>query len=264
MKDFYYILGTERNCTPGELNSAYRKLAEKFSNSDSDHFLQSHFNEITEAYQVLSDPLRRRKYDVAFKKHYQRRLYYFKIRHLNVAVTLTLILITGLFGWYVANLLKGKPQQAPPPVQTIAANAAPGPVVKHHKKKHNLFAQSVRERFTPKTKSAPIIPSKQVDTTKYTQRTTVKSTPAVPEIKPVINQSTNSVGQTEDVTSAFLQANTTGVVALYQTAGYTSAIIANIPNQAKIKVLDHGSAFCKIAYNGQIGYVPKRTVVEPF
>jgi len=70
MKDLYYILGTDRNCTPRELNAAYQKLARKLQPDEREHdyFLEDHFKEITEAYQILSDPDQRRKYDAAFKK----------------------------------------------------------------------------------------------------------------------------------------------------------------------------------------------------
>ncbi|HTD40339.1 MAG TPA: DnaJ domain-containing protein, partial [Mucilaginibacter sp.] len=109
MKDLYYILGTDRDCTTGELNAAYQKLARKLQPGEQEHdyFLEDHLREITEAYQTLSDPDKRRKYDAAFKKNYQRRLYYFKIKHLNIAATLALLLFTGLFGWYVMRMING-------------------------------------------------------------------------------------------------------------------------------------------------------------
>jgi len=270
MKDFYYILGTERNCTPGELNSAYRKLAEKFSNQESDDFLQHHFSEISEAYEVLSDPSRRRKYDVAFRKHYQRRLYYFKIRHLNVAVTLTLIFITGLFGWYVMDVLKGRPKKALPQAQAVVVPDQP--IVKHHKRKHfGSVQQPARDLSVSNGYHPPVVSTSnnKTDTPVQAAHPMVRrstsareSTPAA-SVKPEVND--DSTTPTNDgAPSAFLQANMTGVVALHQSANYGSTVIINIPNQAKITVLEHGPIFCKINYRGQIGYVPKRAVVEPF
>lgn len=270
MKDFYYILGTERNCTPGELNSAYRKLAEKFSNQESDHFLQHHFYEITEAYEVLSDPLRRRNYDVAFRKHYQRRLYYFKIRHLNVAVTLMLIFITGLFGWYVMDVLEGRPKKILPQTQAVITQEKP--VAKHHKRKRDSLARQLLKNGTAATAYHSTAVSEQTnkaDTSAQAAPPVKKEeiplqqvTPITPARSEVVANKT--IQPNNDASSAFLQANMTGVVALHETAGYGSPVITNIPNQAKIRVLDHGPVFCKIAYQGQIGYVPKRTVVEPF
>jgi DnaJ-class molecular chaperone len=64
-RDYYKTLGVERNATEAQIKSAYRKLARKYhpdvnpNNKDS----EKHFKEINEAYQVLSSPEKRKKYD---------------------------------------------------------------------------------------------------------------------------------------------------------------------------------------------------------
>jgi DnaJ-class molecular chaperone len=64
-RDYYKTLGVERNATEAQIKSAYRKLARKVhpdvnpNNKDAER----QFKEINEAYQVLSDPEKRRKYD---------------------------------------------------------------------------------------------------------------------------------------------------------------------------------------------------------
>ncbi len=63
-RDFYVILGVERTATDAELKRAFRKLAQQWHpdvNTDTD--AQERFKEINEAYQVLSDPARRSRYD---------------------------------------------------------------------------------------------------------------------------------------------------------------------------------------------------------
>ncbi len=63
-RDYYEVLGVSRNATQEEIKKAYRRLARKYHpdfNKDPD--AQERFKEINEAYQVLSDPEKRKLYD---------------------------------------------------------------------------------------------------------------------------------------------------------------------------------------------------------
>src|SRR4026209_501440 len=63
-RDFYVVLGVERTATDAEIKPAYRKLAQKWHpDVNTDPAAQEQFKEINEAYQVLSDPDRRSRYD---------------------------------------------------------------------------------------------------------------------------------------------------------------------------------------------------------
>ncbi len=64
-KDYYKILGVERNASVDDIRSAYRKLAMKYhpDKNPGDKKAEEKFKEINEAYQVLSDAEKRARYD---------------------------------------------------------------------------------------------------------------------------------------------------------------------------------------------------------
>jgi molecular chaperone DnaJ len=64
-RDFYVILGVERTASDAEIKRAFRKLAQQWHpDVNTDPAAQERFKEVNEAYQVLSDPERRSRYDM--------------------------------------------------------------------------------------------------------------------------------------------------------------------------------------------------------
>lgn len=64
-KDYYKILGVDRNADEDEIKRTYRKLALKYhpDKNPGDKQAEERFKEINEAYEVLGDPTKRQKYD---------------------------------------------------------------------------------------------------------------------------------------------------------------------------------------------------------
>jgi curved DNA-binding protein len=64
-RDYYETLGVSKNATPEEIKSAFRKLARKYhpDTAKDKKSAEEKFKEINEAYEVLSDSEKRKRYD---------------------------------------------------------------------------------------------------------------------------------------------------------------------------------------------------------
>lgn len=75
-KDYYKIMGVDKKATAKEIKQAYRRLARKYHPdvNPGNKEAEEKFKEINEAYEVLGDPEKRKKYDElgANWKHYEQ------------------------------------------------------------------------------------------------------------------------------------------------------------------------------------------------
>src|SRR5213596_1426974 len=64
-EDFYKILGIKRDAKPEEIKKAYRRLARKYHPdvNPGDKTAEERFKQMSEAFDVLSDPKKRKVYD---------------------------------------------------------------------------------------------------------------------------------------------------------------------------------------------------------
>lgn len=73
-KSHYEVLGVSRNFTEKQLKSAYRKLVKKFhpdKNKDRPEWAKKNFIEVQNAYDILSDPKKRKLYDIGGDENVQ-------------------------------------------------------------------------------------------------------------------------------------------------------------------------------------------------
>jgi DnaJ-class molecular chaperone len=69
MKKYYDVLGLPKHSTIMEVKRAYRKLSKKLHpDMNPDPEAHEQFIKIQEAYEYLSDPVRKHKYDIKIEK----------------------------------------------------------------------------------------------------------------------------------------------------------------------------------------------------
>ena len=72
-RDYYEVLGLKKSASRDDIKKAYRKLARKYHPdvNPGDKKAEERFKEISEAYEVLSDPEKRKKYDLYGQQPFQ-------------------------------------------------------------------------------------------------------------------------------------------------------------------------------------------------
>ena len=74
-KDYYKILGVSKSASPEEIKKSYRKMAMKYhpDRNKGDKEAEEKFKDVSEAYAVLSDPEKKKQYDMFGSEGFQNR-----------------------------------------------------------------------------------------------------------------------------------------------------------------------------------------------
>lgn len=273
MKDFYYILGTDVNCTSYEIREAYRKLSKKFHPdlNQNDSYFESQFREIREAYETLIDPDKRNQYDAALKRfrsmppvEENKKQHYFISRSVDIAFTTILVLVTLMFGDYV---IKSISSSKAAKVSSSDAGRLVFSTTTHHRKKQNLKLKSASKSnefvkavpkpdatVIPLNKPAKVVTDTNVRPIKIVKinADSVKSNNKAPVVTAAYHP--------DYLYEAYINSNITGLVYMHKLDDYNSAVVKVIPTNSKVFVLEKGDPFYKIKFNNIAGYVPKWTV----
>jgi curved DNA-binding protein len=73
--DYYEVLQISPNAEPDTVHRVYRLLAQRFHPDNKQTGSESKFRQVSEAYNVLSDPAKRAKYDVTYNARRKDRMH---------------------------------------------------------------------------------------------------------------------------------------------------------------------------------------------
>jgi DnaJ domain len=261
MKDFYYILGVEADCSLSDIKEAYRKLSKKFHPdlNQGDAYFENRFKEIQEAYDTLSNADKRALYNVKLKQNasgfaqesfsestyhapYSHfRSYKQKRRGISYGMLITLVSIAVVFGVYLIKWLGSSKASG------ITRIAVVRSATHLHHKKH-------KKKSPVKINTADSLSKKDV----------FKSIVVAPKAilpKPVVSKPDSNLPKKGFLYAAYVHPNATGVVNMRATGDYSSSVVATIPGNSKVLVLEKGDTYYKVSFNDRMGYVPKWAVV---
>ncbi|HZY38844.1 MAG TPA: J domain-containing protein [Mucilaginibacter sp.] len=297
MKDFYYILGLYPNCSLDEIKAAYRKLSKKLHPdlNQGDEYFERRFRDIKEAFETLRDPQKRRIYDEQLAKFKSAkpaeefrqqgtsaRSYNnttdrprsqpssaksgkVRRRGPGVGLSLTLIALAIIIGIYLFRSFTG-PERKKLPVYTGTA-AAPQPVHKKHRHKHqakNLIAAKTEVKSFDTAKIAVVKPDIMKPMTIKPEPLSPPHTVKPEPLRPMMAKTRPDSNQAHSdyLYTTYVHPNVTGIVPLRQHDRFNSSVIADIPANSRVFVLERGSTYYRVFYDNSIGFVPKWALLQ--
>ncbi|MBS7564879.1 DnaJ domain-containing protein [Mucilaginibacter sp. Bleaf8] len=265
MKDFYYILGVDADCSAFQLKEAYDKLSQKFHpdhNPDDPYFI-NRFQDVREAYDVLSDPAKRSHYDKKLRaaglyrtsKGQRKRRSVSGTTIVNILFTIMLIAITAIFGSYVFKAIGGSKKEAVVVKQSANQQVATLPA-KHIKKKrrykvkHNQVVNTAnfhKPANTVARQAVKVLPAN------VTEPVSIKPQPVVPATRSEV---------ADYLYTTYLKGNETGVINMRDDRYFNAQIVKVIPTRSKVWVIEDDGNYYKVRFDNTVGYVPAWTVVK--
>lgn len=288
MKDWYAILGLEAGCTLADIEDAYSKLQARYQPGldARDPYFEGRFNEIRQAYEVLSNPAARSRYDKqlnpalpnAADEKRRVKKYYSNTKGLNIGLTLVLGALLLVFGYHVIKQLSGAKAAKMNPAP-VAVNTGMVHKSKRHKHRHwSLWAKTKPAapvarlvKDTIKHAAAPALPVKtalsyNTPATYAPAPQTVEAEVHPPKITPAPPVPAPAESHAEPkpayLYTTTIRANETGVVHMRRYDSFNADLIKTIPADAKVYVLERGNSYYKVMFENTVGYVPKWTVLS--
>lgn len=268
MKDFYYILGVSPKSSLLEIIEAYEKLSPKFDPvlNGHDSFYTRQFNEIREAFHVLTDPAKRKQYDeqlkalnvsptaAAPKKSSINSI----TPKIDITFSLVLILLTGVFGTYVYRSVYQNGKKASVVSQPVIDPTPTAPLITHHKRKRHIKHNALLVAKTSYAdKPVAALPIKTVLPVAYAVAKPIP-TVAYAASKPILVSKPSITTQDEEPENEVeVRANETGVVYLREYAQFGAPVIKTLQDRTKVIVLEKGSKYYKIQADDVTGYIPR-------
>ena len=280
MKDLYAILGTDVNCTAPEIREAYRKLSKKFHPdlNPGDAYFEGRHREVCEAYETLGNPQLRKQYDLKLQKAKPQALIGAPVKrfrattYINIVFTITLMGLTGIFANYVMRVVGEHKKVAVKGVAVAGAVAGKRVAVAVVKRKRNnkvAVAGTSEKVAAVEEVKEPVGPAVIARVRNVAVVPVVKKGPAVMVLDSA-KANSNKLGflpkkpglllNNTELLTAIVRGNVTGVVYMRRADNYQSDVVGSIPNNSKVTVLERGKTFCKVQFEGKVGYVPGWTV----
>jgi hypothetical protein len=171
-----------------------------------------------------------------------------RLKRYSTSFKVILILIALIAAGYIFKLSTGTKQIILANTDSIAAIHPQ----KKHKRKHKL--KSVAPiTATPK----PVVDTPKVAVIKAVPVKSEQVMPAVIPIKPAPVKHLPDSNKSTFLYTTYVQPNVTGIVKLREQDNFYSNTIADIPANSKVQVLQKGTTYYRVAYNNNIGFVPK-------
>ncbi|MDB5131909.1 MAG: dnaJ 2 [Mucilaginibacter sp.] len=165
----------------------------------------------------------------------------------GVGISIVLIIVGLIFAVYLVKSFSGsKPKAIKPASSAVIVKIAR----RHHKRRHPVKSAglkdfNVSQTDTIVTKPIKVNSGKQVE---FKPQTAKMTEPLV--VKPVMAAS-------GFLYTSYVKPNITGIVNMRESGNYSSAVIAILPADSKVYVMEKGNIYYKVSCNGSIGYIPK-------